>query len=77
MRKLAIMLLNFYQKFLSRFTGQCKFVPSCSCYSKEAYEKHSFIKATWLTISRLARCTNPFYKGRYEPVPDKKNKDSI
>lgn len=58
MNKLALFLIEKYQK---RGGGaalfiECNFDPSCSHYSKECYKKHSFFKATQLTINRIKRC---------------------
>jgi hypothetical protein len=33
----------------------------------EAFEKKNALKATWLTIARLAKC-HPFHRGGYDPV---------
>ena len=41
--------------------GGCRFRPTCSQYAKEAYKKHNVLKATGLTLYRLARC-NPWFK---------------
>jgi putative membrane protein insertion efficiency factor len=49
-------------------SGACKFHPSCSDYSKSAYENYNFLKATFLTLKRLIRC-NPLSKGGYDPLP--------
>lgn len=77
MNKLIIKLINFYQKRLSGALGKnCKYIPTCSQYAKEAYERFNFFKATALTIWRLLRC-NPFSKGGYDPVPPKNKKERI
>lgn len=70
MAKIAILLVRFYQKFISKYilTGNnCRFYPTCSQYSIEAYKKYGFIKGTILTIKRILRC-NPFNKGGYDPL---------
>ena len=71
MKKLMILLIRFYQRYLSpmkRYT-HCIFIPTCSQYAIEALEKHGVIKGSWLTIKRILRC-NPFNKnGGYDPVP--------
>jgi len=74
MNKLMIKLINLYQKYLSKYLGgSCKYLPTCSNYAKEAYEKHNFFYATYLMIWRILRC-NPFSKGGYDPVPEPKKK---
>ena len=70
MSKIAILLIRFYQKFISKyiFTGNnCRFYPTCSQYSIEAYKKYGFIKGTVLTTWRILRC-NPFNPGGYDPL---------
>ncbi len=45
----------------------CRFTPTCSEYAREAFEKKGLIRATWLTLVRIAKC-NPFHSGGYDPV---------
>ena len=53
-RKLEILLIRFYQKYITIHTPKvCKFYPTCSEYSKQAYIKFGFFKGTYLTIKRL------------------------
>lgn len=62
-------LIRFYQKHISPFRAPCcRFIPTCSEYAAEAYEKYGFFKGSWLTFKRILRC-NPFCKGGYDPVP--------
>lgn len=70
MTKIAILLIKFYQKFISKYIlrgRNCRFYPTCSQYSLEAYSKYGFLKGTYLTIYRILRC-NPFSKGGYDPL---------
>ena len=70
MAKLAILLIKFYQKFISRYIligRHCRFYPTCSEYSLQAYRKYGFVKGTFLSIYRILRC-NPFNKGGYDPL---------
>ena len=63
-------LVRFYQRFISPLKPRCcRFTPSCSEYSRQAYLTHGFWRGTWLTIWRIVRC-NPFYRGPLvDPVP--------
>lgn len=71
LKRIMIFLIKGYQKVLSPFTGRiCRFHPTCSQYSIESYEKHGFVKGSWLTIKRIARC-HPFHPGGMDPVPNK------
>jgi hypothetical protein len=68
MKKLLIKLIVFYQKNISPCLGhQCKYVPTCSEYTKQAIEKYGAIKGTLKGITRILRC-NPFSKGGYDPL---------
>ena len=67
-RKLVILLIRFYQKFISpSLPKRCIFYPTCSEYTKQAIEKYGAIKGTILGIYRILRC-NPFSKGGYDPL---------
>ncbi|MGN0602184.1 MAG: membrane protein insertion efficiency factor YidD [Oscillospiraceae bacterium] len=69
-RKIPILLIRFYQKTISPIIGpRCKYYPTCSNYSIEAFKKHGFFKGMILSIWRLLRC-NPFSKGGIDYVPD-------
>ena len=67
---LSVKLIRFYQRFLS--LGNCRYIPSCSQYTLEALLKHGFIQGWALGIWRILRC-NPWSKGGFDKVPDKKN----
>lgn len=65
-----MILIRFYQKVISRYIlvgRHCRFTPTCSQYSYEAYEKYGFFKGTYLSIRRILRC-NPFHEGGYDPL---------
>ncbi|HEY8362877.1 MAG TPA: membrane protein insertion efficiency factor YidD [Tissierellaceae bacterium] len=70
MSRLMILLIKIYQKTISRyvFVGRhCRFYPTCSEYSIQAYKKYGFFKGTYLTVRRILRC-NPFNPGGYDPL---------
>lgn len=72
MKNICIVILKIYQKYISPLKKPCcRFTPTCSSYAIEAFEKRGFFVGFFLTIWRLLRC-NPFCKGGYDPVPDKK-----
>lgn len=72
MKHLCILLIRFYQKFLSPLKGRpcCRFTPSCSAYAIQAYMKRGFFVGSALTVYRIMRC-HPFHPGGYDPVPEK------
>lgn len=45
----------------------CRFMPTCSEYALEVFEKKAFFTATWMTLKRIAKC-HPFHPGGYDPV---------
>lgn len=74
--RVSILLLNFYQIYLSRiFGGNCRFYPSCSCYAKEAFNTHKPLEAFWLVLKRLSKC-HPLGPRGFDPVPELKEKVS-
>ena len=62
-------LIRLYQVTISKFiTPSCRFSPSCSEYSKEAFYNYGFFKGCFLTAKRLLRC-NPIGGDGYDPIP--------
>ncbi|MBE6777240.1 MAG: membrane protein insertion efficiency factor YidD [Ruminococcaceae bacterium] len=74
MKKILIKLIRFYQRAISprKLVPTCRFIPCCSEYAIEAITVHGAFKGTGLAIWRILRC-NPFCKGGYDPVPEKKH----
>ncbi|MCQ2373345.1 MAG: membrane protein insertion efficiency factor YidD [Phascolarctobacterium sp.] len=69
MSRILILCIRFYQVSISPLFGpKCRFYPTCSVYAIEAIEKWGWVKGSWLTIKRLAKC-HPFHPGGYDPVP--------
>lgn len=69
MKKLALLLIRFYQKFISPFKPPtCRFYPSCSEYTYQAIARYGLLKGGWLGLKRLSRC-HPWNPGGYDPVP--------
>lgn len=75
MKKIFIALIRFYQCHISpkMGAGKCKYYPTCSQYMLEAIEIHGAFKGLMMGLWRILRC-NPFSKGGYDPVPEKKHK---
>ena len=57
MKKLCILLISFYKKYISpifHFFGiECKYYPTCSEYTKQAIEKYGFLKGIFLGFIRI------------------------
>ena len=68
-RNAAIAIMRLYRRVISPLYGQvCRYHPSCSRYSLEAYQQRGFIAGLALTIWRLLRC-NPLSPGGVDDVP--------
>lgn len=66
-----IALVRLYQVALSPLmAGHCRFRPTCSRYSIEAFRMHGAIRGSWLTARRILRC-HPLGGFGYDPVPPK------
>ncbi len=62
MSKLLIIIIKFYQFFISPVLGnKCRFFPTCSEYFIEALQKFGLFKGSELGIKRILRC-HPFKK---------------
>lgn len=72
MKRPLIWLIKKYQQGISPLKKPCcKYYPTCSAYGLEAIERFGALKGGLLTVWRILRC-NPFSKGGYDPVPEKK-----
>ena len=71
-KNLLLGAIRLYRKLRPRSTmGCCKYIPTCSEYGMVAIERFGAFKGGLLTLWRILRC-NPFSRGGYDPVPEKK-----
>ncbi len=64
-----ILCVRGYQKVLGPLLGgQCRYSPSCSFYSIEAFERHGAWRGLVLTLRRIGRC-HPWGGHGHDPVP--------
>ncbi|MCI5898636.1 MAG: membrane protein insertion efficiency factor YidD [Anaerovoracaceae bacterium] len=68
MKKVIILLIRGYQKFISpMFPPVCRFYPTCSAYFIQAVEKYGALKGSFLGIKRILKC-HPLHPGGYDPL---------
>ncbi len=72
--KAVVLLVDGYRLSLGlALPSSCRFHPTCSCYLREAVERHGARCGLWLGLRRLMRC-HPLHPGGYDPVPEINNK---
>lgn len=64
-----IALIRIYQWGISPLLGpsKCRFTPTCSQYSLEAFKKYGPLKGFWLSLKRISRC-HPWGGSGWDPV---------
>ncbi len=75
MKKITNLLILIYQNTFSNifrffFGPGCRYLPTCSEYSKIAIKKFGIIRGTILSLKRLSRC-HPWGDYGFDPVPEK------
>jgi len=69
LNKFFIWIIQLYHYGISPHKPpSCRYVPTCSQYGLEAFRKHSFIRALYLSIKRVLSC-HPWGGQGYDPVP--------
>ncbi|KPQ05953.1 MAG: membrane protein insertion efficiency factor YidD [Rhodobacteraceae bacterium HLUCCA12] len=69
MAHLLALPVRVYRLVLSPWVGHgCRYQPTCSAYSLEAFERHGAVKGLYLTVRRILRC-HPWGGHGYDPVP--------
>ena len=64
----VISLINFYKYLISPLLGNnCRFLPTCSEYTKESIIKFGLIKGTSLGFKRIIKC-HPWGKSGHDPI---------
>ena len=75
MKRALLWLIRFYRSAISpRKPAMCKYIPTCSQYGEEAVERYGALLGGVLALWRVLRC-NPFSRGGYDPVPEKRKKE--
>ena len=71
---MAIALIRAYQRLLSPWLGmQCRYFPTCSAYTIEAFSRFGLWRGSWLGLRRIGRCQPIGFLGGGtgpDPVPE-------
>lgn len=69
--KVCVFFVDCYRIVLSPLlgAGKCRFYPTCSHYTAEAFERYGFFYGIQLALHRILRC-GPWSSGGYDPVPE-------
>ncbi len=63
-------LVRLYQWTISPILApRCRFLPTCSEYAIDAFDRHGPVAGGWLALKRITRC-HPWADWGYDPVPD-------
>lgn len=68
---LMVKVIDSYQLLRRGRPSPCRYLPSCSEYTKEAIQEYGGVKGTLLGVKRIMRC-NPFGSSGYDPVPPRR-----
>ncbi|MHB9111647.1 MAG: membrane protein insertion efficiency factor YidD [Thermoleophilia bacterium] len=68
MKQILIAVIGLYRRLVSPLIPQrCKYYPTCSEYSIQAFREWGFFRGMAFSAWRLLRC-NPFSHGGHDPV---------
>lgn len=69
LRYVMTAMIRFYQMYISvLLPPSCRFLPTCSEYTRLAIETHGPARGVWLGLKRIARC-HPWGGRGFDPVP--------
>ena len=65
----VIALIWLYRMLISPLLGaNCRHLPTCSDYAREAFISHGPLRGGWFTLKRISRC-HPWAEQAFDPVP--------
>ena len=64
----SIALIDAYKYIVSPLLGNnCRYLPTCSEYTKESIIKFGLTRGTWLGLKRIIKC-HPWGKSGHDPI---------
>lgn len=70
--RMLLALIGVYRFAVAPFTGnQCRFSPTCSCYAKQAIERHGAAAGVCLAALRVLSCHPWTGRAWLDPVPER------
>ena len=71
--KVLLGVIGGYRFFISPLLGaNCRHLPTCSQYAKEAVTVHGPLRGSYYTLKRIL-CCHPLTKSMFDPVPPVNN----
>jgi uncharacterized protein len=64
--------VRLYQRVMAGRPSPCRYVPTCSNYALDAFERHGALRGSALVMRRMARC-HPWGGHGWDPVPEGKH----
>jgi putative membrane protein insertion efficiency factor len=64
--------VRLYQRVTAGRPSPCRYVPTCSNYALDAFERHGALRGSALVMRRMARC-HPWGGHGWDPVPEGKH----
>ncbi|MXX54986.1 MAG: membrane protein insertion efficiency factor YidD [Gemmatimonadetes bacterium] len=69
LRYVTTAMIRLYQMYISvHLPPSCRFLPTCSEYTRLAIETHGVARGVWLGMKRIGRC-HPWGGRGFDPVP--------
>ena len=65
MKKIAIKMIDLYQATPLHSHSMCRFIPTCSEYTKIKIKKYGVLRGSILGFKRIIKC-HPFGKSGYD-----------
>jgi uncharacterized protein len=69
----VIYFIELYRTMISPLRPpSCRFTPTCSQYAVDALREFGFVRGSWLSLVRLAKC-GPWHRGGWDPIPERRD----